>query len=51
MLQEYIKTEANKMNKGQGMMKDKQKQDNIQNLVVPTSASNVVSWRTDGIKH
>ena len=25
--------------------------DNSSNLVVPTAASNVVSWRTDGIKH
>ena len=30
--------------------KDK-KFDNSSNLVVPTAASNVVSWRTDGIKH
>jgi len=30
--------------------KDK-KGDNSSNLIVPTAASNVVSWRTDGIKH
>lgn len=27
------------------------KSDNSTNLVVPTAASNVVGWRTDGIKH
>ena len=50
VLQEYIKTEANKMSKiGPG---SKQKtQDSSTNLAVPTAASNVVSWRTDGIKH
>jgi len=48
VLQEFIKTEANKMVKGPG--KDK-KFDNSSNLAVPTSASNVVSWRTDGVKH
>lgn len=47
VLQEYIKTEANKMQKAG---KDK-KSDNSQNLVVPTAASNAVGWRTDGIKH
>ena len=30
--------------------KDK-KSDNSSSLMVPTAASNVVSWRTDGIKH
>lgn len=48
VLQEYIKTEANKMQTTKG--KDK-KTDNSSNLVVPTAASNAVSWRTDGIKH
>lgn len=36
------------MVKGPG--KDK-RNDNSSNLAVPTAASNVVSWRTDGIKH
>lgn len=35
----------NKIGKG-----DK-KSDNSSNLMVPTAASNVVGWRTDGIKH
>jgi AP-1 complex subunit mu len=46
-LQEYIKTEANKIQKS----KTDKKADTTQNLVVPTAASNVVGWRTDGIKH
>ena len=50
MLQEYIKTEANKIQKTSGKEKSKNK-DNSSNLVVPVAASNVVSWRTDGIKH
>ena len=29
----------------------KNNNDSTQNLAVPTAASNVVSWRTDGIKH
>lgn len=37
------------MSKGPGF-KDSRKAP-VNNLVVPTSASNVVSWRTDGIKH
>jgi AP-1 complex subunit mu len=49
VLQEYIKTEANKMQK-QGK-NDSKKFDNSSNLVVPTAASNVVGWRPDGIKH
>jgi hypothetical protein len=35
------------MNKG----KKDNKFDSSSNLVVPTAASNAVSWRTDGIKH
>ena len=46
VLQEFIKTEANKMSK-----KEKKQADLSTNLAVPTAASNVVSWRTDGIKH
>ena len=48
ILQEYIKTGANQMNKGK---KGDNKFDSSSNLVVPTAASNAVSWRTDGIKH
>ena len=47
VLQEYIKTEANKMNK---ISKDK-RSDNSQNLMVPTAVSNAVGWRTDNVKH
>jgi len=47
ILQEFIKTEANKL---QGDRK-KNKQDKITDLTVPTAASNVVSWRPDNIKH
>ena len=47
VLQEYIKTEANQMKKGG---KDK-KNDGSSNLIVPTAASNVVSWRTEEIKY
>ena len=32
-------------------LKQKTNTDNSMNLAVPTAASNVVSWRTDGIKH
>jgi AP-1 complex subunit mu len=52
VLQEYIKTEANKMQSNKMGGKSQGKAfDNSSNLVVPTAASNVVSWRTDGIKH
>jgi AP-1 complex subunit mu len=50
VLQEYIKTEANKIQKVSGKEKSKNK-DNSSNLVVPVAASNVVGWRTEGIKH
>ena len=40
-MKEYIKTEANKI----------AKEDKITDFKVPTAASNVVSWRTEGIKH
>jgi len=46
ILQEFIKTEANKL---QG--KERNKKDKITDLTVPTAASNVVSWRPEGIKH
>lgn len=53
VLQEFIKTEANKMSKHIGPvgLKQKTNTDQSMNLAVPTAASNVVSWRTDGIKH
>ena len=41
ILKEYIKTEANKM----------AKEERLNDLKVPTAASNVVSWRPEGIKH
>lgn len=41
ILKEYIKTEANKM----------AKEEKLNDLKVPTSASTVVSWRIEGIKH
>ena len=46
VLQEFIKTEAHKINK-----KNKKQTDQSTNLAVPTAASNVVSWRPEGIKH
>jgi len=49
ILQEYIKTGANQMQKGG--KKGDNRSDNSTNLVVPTAASNAVSWRNDGIKH
>lgn len=48
ILQEFIKTEANKLATGD---RKKNKQDKITDLTVPTAASNVVSWRPEGIKH
>jgi len=55
VLQEFIKTEANKMSKQLGPgnlgLKQRTNTDQSMNLAVPTAASNVVSWRTDGIKH
>ena len=41
VLKEYIKTEANKL----------AKEEKLTDIKVPTAASNVVSWRPDGIKH
>lgn len=55
VLQEFIKTEANKMNRGQGLqlgpngLKIGPKPE--ANANIPSAASNVVNWRTDGIKH
>lgn len=51
VLQEYIKTEANKMAKGEPRKEKKSQNGQPSNLAVPTAASNVVSWRPDGIKH
>ena len=41
VLKEYIKTNAHKMTK----------QESLTDIVVPTAASNVVSWRPEGIKY
>ena len=41
VLKEYIKTEANKI----------AKEEKLTDVKVPIALSNVVSWRTDGIKH
>ena len=43
VLKEFIKTDANKLAKA--------KEEKITDIQVPTAASNVVSWRTEGIKH
>ena len=48
MLKEYIKTEAHKT---EGKGKNKNKQDSLTDIVVPTAASNIVSWRPEGIIH
>jgi AP-1 complex subunit mu len=49
VLKEYIKSAAHKM-EGGGKKKKNQKE-NLSDLMVPTAASNVVSWRPEGIKH
>ena len=49
ILQEFIKTEANKL--AAGDKKKKAKEEKITDMTVPTAASNVVSWRPEGIKH
>jgi len=41
LLKEFIKTEANKI----------AKEEKLTDIKVPTAASNVVSWRPEGIKH
>ena len=55
VLQEYIKTEANKMvgshKNMMGNLKKMTGADNVQNLAVPTAASNAVGWRPDNIKY
>lgn len=48
MLKEYIKTEANKM---EGKKKKGKQAESLTDVMVPTAASNVVSWRPEGIKH
>lgn len=40
-MKEYIKTEANKI----------AKEEKLTDIKVPVAASNVVSWRSEGIKH
>lgn len=39
------------MSKNANFNKKKDNEDSVANLAVPTAASNVVGWRTDGIKH
>lgn len=58
VLHEYIKTEANKMVSQKNFMGNLKKFTgadgggaSIQNLNVPTAASNAVSWRPEGIKY
>lgn len=41
ILQEFIKTDAYRMNK----------EEKLTDIIVPTAASNAVSWRTEGIKY
>lgn len=48
VLQEFIKTEAHKL---AGDKKKKNQQEKLTDVMVPTAASNVVSWRSEGIKH
>lgn len=48
VLQEYIKTEANKLLAGD---KKKNKKESLSDVQVSTAATNVVSWRPEGIKH
>ena len=49
VLKEFIKTEANKL--AATDKKKKSKEEKITDIMVPTAASNVVSWRPEGIKH
>ena len=49
VLKEFIKTEAHKIEGGE--KKKKNKEDKITDVMVPTAASNVVSWRPEGITH
>ena len=49
VLKEFIKTEANKL--AEPDKKKKSKEEKITDVMVPTAASNVVSWRPEGIKH
>lgn len=48
VLQEFIKTEAHKL---ATQTSTKKKADKLTDVMVPTAASNVVSWRPEGIKH
>ena len=50
VLKEYIKTEANKM-EGKSKKKGKNAAPSLTDVVVPTAASNIVSWRPEGIRH
>lgn len=48
-MKEYIKTEANKMLEKK--KKKKGEKESLGDIMVPTAASNVVSWRPEGIRH
>lgn len=47
ILKEYIKTEANKMTKNTTSKAN----DNIKDSRIPSSVTNIVNWRPEGIKH
>jgi AP-1 complex subunit mu len=49
VLQEFIKTEAHKLAAGE--KRKKNQQEKITDVMVSTAATNVVSWRPEGIKH
>ena len=49
VLKEFIKTEAHKIQGGE--KKKKKGEEKITDIMVPTAASNIVSWRPEGIKH
>ena len=48
VLKEYIKTEANKL---EGKKKKGKQVETLTDVMVPTAASNIVSWRPEGIRH
>ena len=49
VLKEFIKTEANKL--AATDKKKKNKEEKITDIMVSTAATNIVSWRPEGIKH
>jgi len=48
VLKEYIKTEANKL---EGKKKKGKQTESLTDVMVPTAASNIVSWRPENIRH